>query len=344
MRFEEEEDKRIFDESIKNKGKNVNKIITKTKNLTDNEKRHILNILLTYKVEFTKNYNGYFFYLYKINDEIINKILKCIDLIEEKRDLISNLDKKRDDHLEYYKSVIETKLNETIIFKKKLLTDNLRVIEDNFYIIKKKNNKTKKVEFYEDIDILIKEYSKKKKHRKNSIYHKISQVMIQNVRKNNKHSKKIKNECGGAGNEGDGEDNNIQESNIEEIDNNDNDDNNDNFDKDNDDDDKDDNDNDNDNDIISNDSDNDSDSDSDSSKGSELDNEYYNSDNDSLNEFEVEKTDTNTNTQTKKCKSKNKKIKITSNEFYYYKNLLRKNGVKFDDDKEVIMINEEYII
>jgi hypothetical protein len=329
-----------------NKQLNVNKIISKTKNLTDNEKRHILNILLTYKVEYSKNQSGYFFYLEKISNEIIDKILKCIDLIEEKSDLIYNLDKRRDEHLEYYKSLIENKLKETINLKKKALIDNLRLIEEPFYIIKKKTNK--KVQFTdEDPDKLMKEHLKKYKYKKDSIYHRISQVMIQMSRKN-KHRHVKEDRSGGGGGEedskgsdgggdiGGGDDIGGDEiggeiggseigDDIGEID-----------------------------DEIG---DKIGDDISEDFNESELeDNEYYNSDSDSdsdddsfdntsdIDNTETEHTDTETQTHTQtKTRKIKKKTKISSNELDYYKNLLKKGGFKFDDDKEVIMIKEKYI-
>lgn len=305
-----------------NKQLNVNKIISKTKNLTDNEKRHILNILLTYKVEYSKNQSGYFFYLEKINDEIIHKILKCIDLIEEKSDLIYNLDKKRDEHLEYYKSLIENKLKETINLKKKTLIDNLRLIEETFYIIKKKTSK--KVQFTdEDPDKLMKDHLKKYKYKKDSIYHRISQLMIQMSRKN-KH-KHIKEDCGSEGKDETGEGDDIGRDEIEdEIED----------------------------EISGSIGDDISTGEIGNDNESELeDNEYYNSDSNNeasesfdtsdIDHTETEHTDTETQTKTRKIK---KKTKISSNELDYYKNLLKKGGFKFDDDKEVIMIKEQYIL
>ena len=341
MEFEED-----FEHKILTKQLNINKIISKTKNLTDNEKRHILNILLTYKVEYSKNQSGYFFYLEKINDEIINKILKCIDLIEEKSDLIYNLDKKRDEHLEYYKSLIENKLKETINIKKKTLIDNLRLIEETFYIIKKKT--TKKVQFSDvDPDKLMKEHLKRFKYPKKSVYYRLSQIMMQISRKNkHRHVNESYNgsECGdtigddtigddtiggdgdtigGDGDtigDGDGDtidieggdtigDVDIEGSDINSLDG---------------------------SDINSLDG-------SENMNESELeDNEYYNSDEDEQSDsVENSETETeHTHTHTRKTK---KKTKISSNELDYYKNLLKKGGFKFDDDKEVIMIKEKYI-
>lgn len=326
---------------IHNKQQIINKIITRTKNLTDNEKRHILNILLIYerekKVEFTKNSNGYFFYLYKIDIEIINKILKCIELIEEKREVIYNLDKKRNEHIDYYKSLIENKLKETINLKKFTLINTLRIIPNDFYTIKKKETNIRKVKFNVDNldpDILMKEHMKKKKYPKNSVYYRISQVMIQLSRQNKKSQSKNKNknrDSGDAREDNDGSDgggigDDIGDDIGDEIEGED-----EIEDEISGDDDKDDNRSINlDNDI------------------SELeDDEYYNSEDEKLSDHDHDhdnETETHTETQTETHRLKKKKTKISSNELDYYKNLLKQGGYKFDDDKEVIMIKEEYIL
>mgnify|MGYP000692190924 CR=1 FL=1 len=310
-----------FNKDSTNKQVNVNKIISKTKNLTNNEKRHILNILLTYKVEYSQNQSGYFFYLEKINDEILDKILKCIDLIEEKSDLIYNLDKKRDEHLEYYKSLIENKLKETINTKKKTIKDNLRLIENDFYIIKKKSNK--KVKFSNiDVDILMKEHAKRLKYPKDSIYYRISQVMVQLSRKNKyKHIKKNKSGEGYIDNE-DSKEFSDQGEPENDHDN--------------------DNDNDHDDNIEENEEQDEPDQDED------YVNEYYNSDDEVSNasgESDTQQSEQSEQTGiTEQTDHKiKKKTKISSEEFDYYKNLLKKGGFKFDDDKDVIMTRESYI-
>lgn len=343
--------------NIRNKQLNVNKIITKTKNLTNNEKIHILNILLNYNVEYSINHSGYFFYLEKISDEIINKILKCINLIEEKSDLISNLDRKRNQHLEYYKSLIENKLKETITLKKEALIDSLRLIQHSSlqFIIKKKYSK--EIQSSEvDPDKLMKEHLKKHKYKKLSIHHRIHQVMIQLSRKNKNPRQSINSEenCKNNDNNGnyhndsdnnDNNDNDIQEDNdVQDVQDNDVQDNDiqDNYDTEN---------------NICSDSegsdkeyyssdnnDNDDDNDNDDYNDNDNDNDN-NNENDSFKNSDIDNTEIEHSVKIKKkIRKDKKKPQISIDELDYYKNLLKKGGFKFDDDKEVIMIKEEYIL
>ena len=157
----------------------INKeLISKVKTLTDKEKHHVLSIFKKYNIEFTKNSNGYFFNLDKIDKDVIDKVIKSIDLIEEKRQLIYTLDKKRDEHMEYYKLLIENKLKETLKIKQHSYINTLIITPDfdplNF--IKKKSNIPIKIKSKEeDPDILIKAHLKSQKYHKNSIYYKILQ-------------------------------------------------------------------------------------------------------------------------------------------------------------------------
>ena len=92
----------------------MKQLINKIKNLTTNEKLHILNILKKHNITFTKNSNGYFFDLSLLSDELVNKLIKCAELIESKRDLIERLDKKRNEQLNYYRLLIVNQLKETV--------------------------------------------------------------------------------------------------------------------------------------------------------------------------------------------------------------------------------------
>jgi len=166
--------------------KNYKDLISNVKKLTQKEKQHILNIFKKYNIEYTKNVNGYFFNLNNIDISIIDKVSKCVNLIEEKRELIQNLDKKRDAHLEYYKLLIENKLKDTINLKKKEYMNKLILVPlDITPIIKKKVSKT--------ILLSPDELEKPKQYPKNSVYYRISQI-IQTVSRNNKNYKCEKND------------------------------------------------------------------------------------------------------------------------------------------------------
>lgn len=155
---------------------NLQELISRAKLLKNDEKMHILNIFKKFDIEFTKNSNGYFFNLDKIDNSILQKVIKCIDLIETKRDLISVLDKKRNDYIEYYKLLIETKLKNTIDIRQKEYIKLLTLNESTYGKIQKHNKKIDKDTNIDDnIDLLMKEHAKSKKYKKDSIFYKIAQ-------------------------------------------------------------------------------------------------------------------------------------------------------------------------
>ena len=335
---------------------NYKELISKIKRLTSKEKKHILSIFKKYNVEFTKNSNGYFFNLDKIDSSIIDKISKCADLIEQKRELIYNLDKKRDAHLEYYKSLIENKLKETINIKRSEYINQLILIPSDTYI-KKKKKRYLRVVINEDPDVLMKEYLKSKKYKKDSVYYRISQQLTLMGRKFRTTHKNIDRDDGGGGDYNDGtiggddeggadlgdEYEDLGEDLPEDLDDNiDNE-----FSKDNDDDDN----------VDESGDTSDEINPYNKTEDDVDDDEYYkDSDDDSDIDTTNDKTDktekSEKTTKTgKTVKSKNKKkkknqkesVEASSFELDYYKQLLKQSGFKFDDDKLVIMKKEEYI-
>lgn len=159
----------------------IKDIIHRIHKLNSKEKLHILNILKQYDHQFTKNTNGYFFNLTHINDEVLYKLSKCIELIEKNRDLIKEMDKKRDELLEYYKSLIEEKLLNTIKEKKNkyikkitLHTNHTNIWVDFSKITKVKRKVKKEI----DPDILIKLHNKAlNKFPKDSVFYRIHSKM-----------------------------------------------------------------------------------------------------------------------------------------------------------------------
>lgn len=277
-------------------------LIAKVKLLSEKEKLHILSIFKKHNVNFTKNTNGYFFNLEKIDSYIIEKVIKCIDLIENKRDIISELDKKRDTHLEYYKCLIESKLKDNILLKNtKYINELILIPYQNDIIISKKNKAVIKSKYDGDPDILIKEYLKLQKYDKKSIYYKIIQTMKYNKRKRvNNNKQKVDNTSGNV--EENEDNNNDDENEIEEH-------------------------------------------------FEEVDNEKHSSEinepdeNDELDEAdELHRVHNTSETEETLDDSDDDEIEeINSEDLDYYKHLLKQNGFIFDDDKNVIMIEEEYI-
>lgn len=162
---------------------NYKNLINKINNLTRKEKTHILGILKKHNVDYTKNNNGYFINLNSIDSDILIKIDNCVELIESKRDLIYELDSKREKYLNDYKELIENKLKETVLNKKNTYFNKitLRPISDFIMKFKKLNKKVFSDDSYIDPDMLIKQYKQGKKITKAHPYFNLYSIL--NVRK-----------------------------------------------------------------------------------------------------------------------------------------------------------------
>lgn len=168
-----EYEKNLSSKSSKNLIASINKFTLK-------EKLHVLRILKTHNIDYSKNSYGYFFNLNEIDDNIFNKLWKCIDLIECNRDIIKQLDKKREDLINYYTDLIETNLKKTRNDKLNNYIDSLKVKDIQYNIssyIRKKNVK-KEINTNVDPDILIRDYMKKmSKYSKTSVYYRLTNLM-----------------------------------------------------------------------------------------------------------------------------------------------------------------------
>lgn len=153
-----------FDKSV------IKGLISRIEKLTTREKLHILNILKEKDEDYTKNANGYFFNMLNIGGDAIQKLEKCLNLIETNRDLIKEMDKRREDLLMYYKSVIEEKLRMSLMERKQRYMDMIyvRPFETSMHLKISKVNKQE--ENVDDPDILIKQYYNDKKLPKESAY------------------------------------------------------------------------------------------------------------------------------------------------------------------------------
>lgn len=307
-------------------------IISKVKDLNDKEKQHVLSIFKKHNVDFTKNSNGYFFNLDKISPDVIEKVAKCTELIEQKRELISSLDKKRDAHLEYYKELIENKLKETIKYKRDQYICQLILIPLRTYITKKPKNFVR-ITSNEDPDILMKEYNKSKKPQKNSSYYKLSQILTTLSKKTNRPR------CITAGTDthSDADDNDNADNAVDDDDD---------IDADIVTGDDDDIDKDNLDDINSNDIDIEDEladlSDDENCAVKDIDPDEYYDDSSSVDSETESITDLKTDRTDKKTKKKTDS-QISSVQLDYYKKLLKQTGFKFDEDKHVIVQKEAYI-
>lgn len=100
-------------------------IIGRINKLTKKEKIHILSILRQDENIYTKNANGYFFNLGDISEETYTRLKTCVELIESNRDIIKEMNIRRDETIAYYKSLIEEKLLKTLNEKKRVFMDNI---------------------------------------------------------------------------------------------------------------------------------------------------------------------------------------------------------------------------
>jgi hypothetical protein len=313
---------------------NFKTLINNIENLSDKEKRHVLSIFQKYNIDeyTTKNNNGYFINLSKVPTFILNKIEKCVILIEKHRELIENLDNQRDSYLDYYKSLIENKLNETIEKKRLEYTKQLLIYDDDlFFTVKKKQSKCRNQSSLDvDPDLLIKEYIKSRKPKKGTVYYNILQkcnhrkiTIKESDQSENGNTEDDLNvyddedggyDIGGEGGDIDGGDigdigdmgDDIGEGDMDgetEID----------------DEDKDDKD------------------DKDKETDQDIDDEYYKSDDESDTESKKENATTETGHISKNT--------ISISKLSFYKNLLKqKHGFIFNDDRYVKMKREEYLI
>jgi hypothetical protein len=169
----------------------IKDIIARITKLNPKEKVHILNILHTKNIDFTKNENGYFFNFLNIDDDIIQKIYNCLKLIEENTDNIKEMEKRRNELLQYYKLLIEERLQNNLQKKKDNYIQKLIIRSyTEITLTKKRKNLINKKQINPniDVDILIKEHLKSKlKYSKNSVYHRL--VTFIKLSKSNKTKK-----------------------------------------------------------------------------------------------------------------------------------------------------------
>jgi hypothetical protein len=156
---------------------NIKDIIVRINKLNSKEQLHILNILKTNNVKFSKNANGYFFNFIDINNDILDKIYKCLELIESNTDLLKEMDRRRNELLTYYKKLIEDKLNSNIKLKKDNYIKKLKLYDNTIKMDIKRVNKINRRFWYDkdkDIDVVMKEYLKSRsKYKKDSLYYKV---------------------------------------------------------------------------------------------------------------------------------------------------------------------------
>jgi len=320
----EDNENDITEETQDNQSENYHKmpididikdVITRINKLNTKEKMHILNILRMTKIDYTKNVNGYFFNLLQIDTVILEKICNCLDLIEKNSGILKEMDRRRIELLNYYKNLIEERLQKNIQKKRDEYIDRLQLKDPSLNIvIKRKIIKKKRVfEHITDPDLLIKEYTKyKNRFQKGSVYHRII-TSIKLIRSNK--SREIKNsendELHVPDENDSGYDNakdnesvvDITEDSFHISDN---------------------------EDEIEEEKENDKQEEDDDEKEQE---------NDDTSEEDIENVYDDEIEEEDKITSEDK----TENEFRRFKNLLYKQGFEFDDNKNCLLIYQDYI-
>lgn len=167
----------------------VRDLIQRVQRLTPKEKLHILNILHTHKISYSKNSNGYFFNLINADNGVLEKLHRCLELIEKNRDVIKEYDRRREELLAYYKELFNKKLDETISQRRNEYLDKLRLYKD-FSNITMEITRLRvipiKQSYSDDPDVLMRDFLKKQgKIPKTGVYSKIL-ARIRNTRAQSK--------------------------------------------------------------------------------------------------------------------------------------------------------------
>jgi hypothetical protein len=166
----------------------IQDLLDRLKMLNKNEKIHIFYLFKRYNVNYTQNSNGIFINLEHVSNDTLTKIINCINIIEEKRDLISELDSKRNMYIEYYKNLMNVKMSEIEYKKQCEINTMLSIEEDDYNIVKietvEDDNDDEKtsLEYFKNYKV----YESKNYH-KDSVYFRLSQRM-QSISKNYKNT------------------------------------------------------------------------------------------------------------------------------------------------------------
>ena len=289
----------------------IKELIVKISKLNQKEKKHILNLLISKNLEFTKNANGYFFNLnsHQVSIELIDLLYENITLMEKRRNIIIDIDKTRDIMINECKKLIESNLNESIKLKIEQYNNKIKIQNNTDILINFSKITNTRTEQKEESD-----ENEKKGYSKNSIYSKILSSLRSSIIRNKTKQEKDRND------------------NFDDIDNV----SNYGF---NDDDMADD-----DNDIIDNDIiDNDIinvDIDDDDIENNLENNDFIenNLENDELDDL-IEINDIIDN----EINIENENDITNEDEKLYYKKLLNNHGFKFDEDKHCLLVYQEYI-
>lgn len=106
-------------------------IVNNVSQLNNNEKIHVLNIIMKSTTKYTKNKNGYLFNLNDLGETDIQRIYDCVVLILENRRTIYEMDKLRREQETRFTSIIDDTLKESEKRKKDSYLNRL-LVQDTF--------------------------------------------------------------------------------------------------------------------------------------------------------------------------------------------------------------------
>lgn len=181
MTLEEDLDNQeVTEQERTNTDIDIKDVISRITRLSPKEKVHILNILNMANVEYTKNTNGYFFNFIQVDNDVLSKICNCLELIEKNAGILKEMDRRRTELLNYYRNLIEERIQNNIKRKREEYTKRL-VVKDVQKHIKLNIRRKSKINWNRtyldntiDSDILMREHTRLKyKYEKDSVYHRI---------------------------------------------------------------------------------------------------------------------------------------------------------------------------
>lgn len=165
----------------------VKNLINKISKLNTQEKTYILKLLIDKNIKYTKNVNGFFFNMYSpgVNHCTLETINESIDLMLKNRNILNDIDKKRDLMIKECKELIENQLHST---NKKKQNDYfnkicIKQVNTNITYNFSKYKKSINYKIYDNIDTIDK---KNTIYNKNSVFFRLNTQMKLNTRQHRK--------------------------------------------------------------------------------------------------------------------------------------------------------------
>ena len=133
----------------------MNTIVQQIHSFDDLEKSFMIYNLRTFIPQYTQNNNGFFFNLTNYDKNTMDKIRKCIQVIQDNRKIISDSNKEREFMMNNYKNIVNTNVQQKN-------TDNIDIKRIFDYTnIHLDITPQIKLSSYQDPDVLIQKHKKK---------------------------------------------------------------------------------------------------------------------------------------------------------------------------------------